>query len=84
MPVDKVSDAIMYAHRCDLCIAMGSSLIVYPAASIPEEAVNNGAKLMIINRGETPLDRKADLLIRDSVGITLDRIMAEIMKKRDS
>ncbi|MBW2609023.1 MAG: Sir2 family NAD-dependent protein deacetylase [Deltaproteobacteria bacterium] len=83
MPEDKMSDAIMYAHRCDLCIAMGSSLVVYPAASVPEEAVNNGARLMIINRDETPLDRKADLLIHDSVGKTLDRIMTEILKKRD-
>ncbi|MBW1765369.1 MAG: sigma factor regulator FecR, partial [Deltaproteobacteria bacterium] len=80
MPEDKVSEAIMYAHRCDLCIVMGSSLVVYPAASIPEEAVNSGARLIIINRDETPLDDKSDLLIHDSVGKVLSRIISEILK----
>jgi len=54
---------------------LGSSLVVYPAASIPEEAVNSGAKLMIINRDETPLDRRADLVIHGSAAESMERIM---------
>ncbi|MCD4716633.1 MAG: Sir2 family NAD-dependent protein deacetylase [Desulfobacterales bacterium] len=67
MPEDKMTQAIMYAGKCDLCIVLGSSLVVYPAASIPVHAVRNGARLIIINRDETPLDSQADLVVHDSV-----------------
>jgi len=71
MPQDKVSRAIAHARECDLCIAAGSSLVVYPAASIPAYAVESGAKLIIVNRDETPLDAKADLVIHESVSTAL-------------
>ncbi|MFH1319158.1 MAG: Sir2 family NAD-dependent protein deacetylase [Bacteroidota bacterium] len=67
MPEDKVSTAIKYANECDLCIVLGSSLVVYPAASIPEYAYQNNAKLIIVNRDVTPLDTYADLVIHESV-----------------
>ena len=67
MPEDKMADALRYAGECDLCIVLGSSLVVYPAASVPVHAVRNGARLMIINRDETPLDSQADLVVNDSV-----------------
>ncbi|HJX34267.1 MAG TPA: Sir2 family NAD-dependent protein deacetylase [Desulfatiglandales bacterium] len=75
MPEDKMMESIGYSLRCDLCIVLGSSLVVYPAASIPEEAVNSGAKLMIINRDETPLDRRADLVIHGMAADSMERIM---------
>jgi NAD-dependent protein deacetylase/lipoamidase len=67
MPEDKMTQAIMHADNCDLCIVLGSSLVVYPAASVPVHAVRNGARLIIINRDETPLDAQADLVVHDSV-----------------
>ncbi|MBW1797763.1 MAG: Sir2 family NAD-dependent protein deacetylase [Deltaproteobacteria bacterium] len=67
MPEDKMTQAIMHAGNCDLCIVLGSSLVVYPAASVPVHAVRNRARLMIINRDETPLDSQADLVVHDSV-----------------
>ena len=67
MPEHKMSQAIMHARNCDLCIVLGSSLVVYPAASIPEYAVQGQAKIMIINREGTFLDRQADLVIHESV-----------------
>lgn len=75
MPEDNVFESIRFSRNCDLCIVLGSSLVVYPAASIPEEASKNDAKLMIINRGETPLDHRADLIIRDSAAKSMQRIM---------
>ena len=75
MPQDKMEESIRHAQECDLCIVLGSSLVVYPAASVPIHAVDCGAKLMIINRDETPLDGRADLVIHDSLGSTLGRIM---------
>jgi len=52
----------------DLCIVLGSSLVVYPAAGFPEMAKHNGARLAIVNNEETGLDSIADLVIRRSIG----------------
>jgi len=68
MPEDKMTKAYRLAEECDLCIVLGSSLVVYPAAYIPIHAVEKGAKLMIINREETGLDSKAALVVHDSIG----------------
>jgi len=67
MPEEKMTESIIYAYQCDLCIVLGSSLVVYPAASIPEQAADSGAHLIIINRDKTPLDHKADVVINDSI-----------------
>ncbi len=69
MPEHKMSQAIMHARNCDLCIVLGSSLVVYPAASIPEYAAQGDGRIMIINREPTFLDRQADLVIHESVSI---------------
>ena len=52
----------------DLCIVLGSSLVVYPAAGFPEMARRNGARLVIVNNEETGLDHLADLVIRRGIG----------------
>lgn len=75
MPEDKMAQAITHARECDLCIVLGSSLVVYPAASIPTHAVENGAKLMIINRDETPLDSMADVVVHESVSKSLEEMV---------
>ena len=81
MPEDKMTESFRHAHECDLCIVLGSSLVVYPAASIPIQAVENGAKLIIINRDATPLDDRSDLNIHDSLSKALGQIMDRV---RDS
>ena len=53
---------------CDLLLAMGSTLTVQPAASIPLVARNNGAKRVIVTRGETPLDDIADYRVDGALG----------------
>lgn len=77
MPEDKMAESIIHALNCDLCIVLGSSLIVYPAASIPEQAVDSGAPLIIINRDKTPLDHKADVLIHDSLSKIMYKMVEE-------
>jgi NAD-dependent deacetylase len=74
MPEDQMNLAVSHACQTDLCIVMGSSLVVYPAASIPEIAVENGAQLIIINRDRTPLDHKADIVINDSISKAMSSI----------
>ena len=78
MPEDKVAASLRYARECDLCIVIGSSLVVYPAASVPTHAVEQGAKLLIINRDPTPLDARATLVIHDSAGKTLESILTSL------
>ena len=56
---------------CDLFLAIGSSLVVYPAAGFPQIAAENGASLVILNREATPLDRFADLVLNKEIGPTL-------------
>lgn len=83
MPESKMNEAFRYAEICDLCLVLGSSLVVYPAASVPEHAVECGAKLMIINKDRTSLDDQAALVIRESLGETLGGIMEVINNSRD-
>src|SRR6185312_8267080 len=52
----------------DLFIAIGSSLVVWPAAGFPMLAKRNGARLVIINRDETEFDDIADLVVRQDIG----------------
>jgi NAD-dependent deacetylase len=75
MPEDKMARAFALARECDLCMVLGSSLVVYPAASVPKVAVESGAKLMIINRDETPFDSLADVVIHGSLSKVLGDIM---------
>jgi NAD-dependent deacetylase len=71
MPEDEMRRAAELAQHCDLFIAIGSSLVVWPAAGFPLMAKNNGAKLVIINNEATEQDEIADLVIRYDIGETL-------------
>lgn len=72
MPVDAMRKAHELATDCDLFLVVGSSLVVYPAASLPLLAKKNGAKLIILNREKTPLDEVADLVIHAEIGPVLE------------
>ncbi len=63
---------------CDLMIVLGSSLLVYPAASYPDKALSLGAKLVIINIQETPIDRYADVVIHDKIGDVFPIIVEKV------
>lgn len=54
-----LTEADKWSRECDLCIVLGSSLTVYPAAQIPYQARQNGAKLLIVNRDPTQMDTLA-------------------------
>lgn len=56
------------AADCDLFLAIGSSLVVYPAAAFPTLAQQYGAKLIILNGEKTPLDTSADIVLRGDIG----------------
>lgn len=71
MPEAEMQRAQDLTLNCDLFIAIGSSLVVWPAAGFPLMAKRNGAALVIINRDPTEFDEFADLVIRDDIGETL-------------
>ena len=71
MPEDEMQRATELSQACDLFIAIGSSLVVWPAAGFPMMAKNAGARLVIINREPTDQDDIADLVIRHDIGETL-------------
>lgn len=71
MPLEAMRRAEQETLLCDLFIAVGSSLVVYPAAGFPELAKRNGARLVIINLQPTGLDEATDLLLHRPIGETL-------------
>jgi NAD-dependent deacetylase len=74
LPADVLTESFDLSLSTDLVLALGSSLVVEPAASIPLQAKNNGAKLVIINRTETPLDGLADVTVHQPIGATLSQV----------
>ena len=74
LPMDKIDLAFDHAASADLCIVMGSSLTLPPAAHIPAAAAAHGARLIIINRTPTHLDDRADIVIREGLGDTTNAI----------
>jgi NAD-dependent deacetylase len=71
MPEAEMRRATELAGECDLFLAIGSSLVVWPAAGFPLMAKRSGAKLVIINNEPTDQDEIADLVIRHDIGETL-------------
>jgi NAD-dependent deacetylase len=61
----------LMAGRADVFVAIGTSLAVYPAAALPEIALRNGARLVILNAEETPFDPVADVVVREQLGEVL-------------
>ena len=71
MPVEAMARAEAATQACDLFLVLGSSLVVQPAAGFPLLAKRRGARLAIVNREPTPLDREADLMVHEPIGATL-------------
>ncbi|MCF8053653.1 MAG: Sir2 family NAD-dependent protein deacetylase [Deltaproteobacteria bacterium] len=65
LPPLPLKTATQLSFAAELLLVVGSSLVVYPAASIPFHAKRNGAKVAIINLGETAFDDGADVVIND-------------------
>jgi NAD-dependent deacetylase len=76
MPDAAMRRAQDLAQSCDLFLAIGSSLVVWPAAAFPLVAKRNGARLVIINREPTEFDDLADLVVRQDIGTVLESFIA--------
>ncbi len=80
LPRKELADSYWHSQNCDLFIVAGSSLVVTPAADMPRVALQSGARLVIINQGETPLDRAAHLRFGEGTGEVLPPAVDRLKK----
>jgi len=78
LPRKDLAESYQHSQNCDLFIVAGSSLVVTPAADMPKVALESGAKLVIINQGETPFDRHAHLRFWEAIGEVLPAAVAQL------
>ena len=71
LPPGAMEQASELVGGAGLLLVVGSALEVYPVAALPDEALAAGARLAIVNRGSTPYDSRADLVVDASAGETL-------------
>lgn len=72
MPEAEMRRAEEQTLAADLFLAIGSSLVVWPAAGFPALAKRNRARLVIINREPTDFDQAADLVVHEDIGDVLE------------
>jgi NAD-dependent deacetylase len=78
LPQKELTASYRHSQNCDLFIVVGSSLVVTPAADMPRVALQSGARLVIINKGETPLDRVCHLRFEETIGEVLPPAVAQL------
>jgi NAD-dependent deacetylase len=78
LPQKAMLDAHVLASEADLMIAIGSSLEVYPVASLPQIAMDAGARLALVTQGPTPYDREADVRLTGDVVEELEAVLAAL------
>jgi NAD-dependent deacetylase len=71
LPVEAIDEATELAREAALLLVVGSSLEVWPVAGLPQETLEAGGRLAIVNRGPTPYDARAELRIDAAAGETL-------------
>jgi NAD-dependent deacetylase len=81
LPVDAIERALRLAAEARLLLVVGSSLEVYPVASLPQETLAAGGSLAVVNRGATQWDSRASVVIDAGAGETL-RALAERLPSR--
>ncbi|MFX1444174.1 MAG: NAD-dependent deacetylase [Promethearchaeota archaeon] len=78
LPEDELYESMRRSEASDVFFVIGSSLVVTPAANMPGIAKQSGSKLIILNRGETPYDRVADLRFFDDIIDVLPPIVEKV------
>ncbi len=79
---DVLARAAAAARAADLFLAVGSTLIVEPAASLCAVAVRSGVRLVIVNRDPTPYDPIASAVIRQPIGAVIPAIAERLLADR--
>ncbi len=80
LPERDLSLAVQHAQRCDLMLVLGSSLVVEPAASLVGLALRQRANVVLVNRGETPYDRRVSLRVWAGIADVLPPAVERVMR----
>ncbi len=75
LPAEAIDRAVEAAERCDVFIAIGTTLSVYPVASLAGLAVDSGADLVIVNAEPTDYDRYASEVIREPIDVAVPALV---------
>jgi NAD-dependent deacetylase len=75
LPAEELQRAEDAARRCDLFLAIGTSLQVYPAAELPAIALEQSSPLVVVNEEPTPYDRRAAAVLRGRIGEVLPALI---------
>jgi NAD-dependent deacetylase len=78
LPELELNRATQATAGCDLFLSIGTSTVVYPAASLPFAAKRNGATVVEINPDPTPFTPEADFVLAGAAGIILPELLAAI------
>jgi len=81
MPFKEMKEAETRSAGAEVFLAIGSSLVVYPAAYMPLYAKQAGAKLAIINLAPTPYDHQADVVVQEKAGVAMEMILEGVKKR---
>jgi NAD-dependent deacetylase len=82
LDADALTRAVKAAAGCQLMLAIGSTLVVEPAASLCAVAARTGARLVIVNRDPTPYDDLATAVIREPIGQAVPAIVSQLRRTR--
>lgn len=72
-----------HAEQADVFLALGTKLEVYPAARLPDYALFNGCRFVVINAEPTSLDGRADAIFREPLGVVLPQLVAALREIRE-
>ena len=78
LPQKELQNSFWHSEQCDLFMVAGSSLVVSPANEMPRIALESGARLVIINQGETPLDKGCHLRFEEKIGEVLPQAVDKL------
>lgn len=81
LPKEALEIAARVSAASDVMVVVGSSLVVYPAAQLPQIARQRGASLIIVDRAETALDDLADVVVRGEAGVILNQLASAILEE---
>ncbi|MGE0884006.1 MAG: NAD-dependent deacetylase [Blastocatellales bacterium] len=81
LPFDVWNQSVAAIEKCDLLLVLGSSLVVYPAAELPQIALTSGARLIVVNREKTGYDDLADVVARTELGEFADKVLKKYKSK---
>jgi NAD-dependent deacetylase len=82
LPMTEIDRAFELADEAALLLVVGSTLEVHPVAGLPDTTLAAGGEVAIVNRGPTPYDDRADLVVHESAAAVLAQVSAAVRPRR--